>query len=164
MVNNNTTLLRHLPPLILLLSCFHTIHAQTTLNVSISNLNINTLATYTYQITFSDTSMRSMLTIKFPSQVTLSNLTTVQLNGTNLNTSQYTIYPTNNSILISRTVFTAATVAIANVKNPASAISTYSFTISSNNTIDNLSPSIYNTVYYVPGSLLSCQYTFRGTT
>ena len=164
MVNNNTSSLRHLAFLILLLSCFLAVHSQTTLNVSISNLNINALATYTYQITFSDTSIRNLLTINFPPQVSIGNSTTVQINGSSLNQSQYTVNQGNKSIVINKTVFTAASIAISNVKNPPSAISTYSFTISSNNTNDNLSPSIYNTVNYAPGSLQSCQYTFKGST
>ena len=164
MVNNNTTPLGHLLSLLTLILTLHTIHSQTTLNVSIANLNINALTTYTYQITFSDSSTRNLLTINLPAQTTISNSTTVQINGSNLNTSQYSINQNNNSIVINKTVFTAVTVAVQNVKNPPSAISTYSFTISSNNTNDNLSPSIYNTVNYSPGTLQSCLYTFRGTT
>lgn len=165
MVNNNTSSLTHLPFLIiLLLSCFPTANSQTTLNVSISNLNINALTTYTYQITFSDTSIRNLLTINFPLQTTISNTTAVQINGTTLNQSQFTINQASKSIVINKTVSTAATIAISNVKNPPSAISTYSFTISSNNSNDNLSPSIYNTVNYAPGTLQSCQYAFKGST
>ena len=163
MVNNNTPSLTQLPLIILLLSV--AVHSQATiLNVTLSNLNINALTTYTYQISFSDSSARNLLTLVFPSQVTLSTNTSLQLNSTTLSPSLYTIYTNNNSILINKTMANSSTIAINNVKNPSSAISTYSFTISSNNTNDSLSPSIYNTVNYSPGSLQSCQYSFSGTT
>ncbi len=70
---------------------------------------------------------------------------TVILNTTTLNASQYTIYSSNNSILISRSMNTSSNIGVTNVKNPSSAISTYSFTISSKNANDSISPSIYNT-------------------
>ena len=89
---------------------------------------------------------------------------TVILNTTTLNASQYTIYSSNNSILISRSMNTSSNIGVTNVKNPSSAISTYSFTISSKNANDSISPSIYNTINYSPGSLQSCQYSFSGTT
>lgn len=149
---------------IFLLICV-AVHSQTTtLNVTLSNLNINALTTYTYQIIFSDSSTRNLVTLNFPSQVTLSNSTSVQLNSTTLNSTLYTIYTNNNSILINKTMNNSVSIAINNVKNPSSAISTYSFTISSNNSNDSLSLSIYNTVNYSPGSLQSCQYSFSGTT
>jgi hypothetical protein len=156
-------LFTHLP-LIILFICV-AVHSQTTtLNVTLNNLNINALTTYTYQITFSDSVTRNLVTLNFPSQVTLSNSTTVHLNSATLNSSQYIIYSNNNSIVINKTMTNSASIAINNVKNPSSAISTFSFTISSNNSNDSLSPSIYNTVNYSPGSLQSCQYSFSGTT
>jgi hypothetical protein len=162
MVNDYTP--HHIKLLLFFIISLSVYSQTTTLNVTISNLNINALATYTYQITFSDSSARNLVSLIFPSQITLSNTITVTLNITTLNASQYTIYSSNNSILISRSMNTSSNIGVTNVKNPSSAISTYSFTISSNNTNDSISPSIYNTINYSPGSLQSCQYSFSGTT
>jgi len=150
--------------LILFLTLPSYLSCQTSLSVSISNLNINAATTYTYLITFSDSAIRSLLNLNFPSQVALGNISSIFVNSTALTLSQYTVYSSNNSIVINKTMYNSVNVTVTNVKNPPSAISTFNFTISSNNSNDSLSPSIYNMVNYSPGSLQSCLYAFSGTT
>ena len=148
--------------LLLMLPCLAT--AQTNLTILIANLNINALTSYTYQIAFSDTIPRNQVTLVFPAQVSLAGITTVQFNSVTLNSSVYTVNTVNNSIVFNRSVNTSLIVVVNNVKNPASAISTFNFTISSNNPNDSLSPLIFNMINYTPGSLQSCVYTFSGST
>ena len=152
---------------LLLFSCLlGGVRSQASFNVSVSSTQINANATYTFLISFTNTLNRTNLNINFPSQIGLvSGTTTVTLNSLLLNSTQYTIYPGNSSIIISKTVNSTTTVVVNNAKNPSSAITTYSFTISSNNTNDTTSPdNIFNSISYTAGTLLSCLYSFAGTT
>lgn len=66
--------------------------SQNTINVNTNSMAINTLATYTFTLTFNSPNSRTQFYLFFPSQLTLSNNTTVQLGGLLLNSSLVTIY------------------------------------------------------------------------
>jgi hypothetical protein len=138
--------------------------SQTNLTVAVSTTLINTLATYTYSISFASNATRSQLTLVFPAQLTLSSNTSLAVDSVALNSSQFTVYPSNRSIVLSKNVASTAAVTASNVLNPSSAISTYSFSISSNNSNDTVAATIFSLISYTPGALQSCRYAFAGTT
>ncbi len=138
--------------------------AQAELNITSSSNKINTLATYTYTITFPDTTNRTQIYLFFPSQLSLSSSTYAQISGTNLTSIQCVVYTSNNTILVNKTVNGTVVIDVKNVMNPTSSISTYNFTISSNNVSDTTSPNLRNKIDYQPGTMNSCLYSFTGTT
>jgi hypothetical protein len=151
--------------LFVLFSLMAGVRSQATLNVSVSTTHINSLATYTLTITFTNSLNRTLINLNFPPQIGLvTGTTTVQLGGILLNSSQYTINSGNSSIVINKTINSSSTVVVSNAKNPSSTITTYSFTMSTNNTNDTTTPNIFNNINYTPGTLLSCLYSFTGTT
>jgi len=150
-----------LSQLLILLLLAAVVNSQTTVTVTASNQNINTLANYTFTVTFDSASLRSNLTIHLPSQLATTNSTRVTQGGTLLTSTQYSI--TTNSIVLNKTV-SNTTIIVSNVMNPSSGISTFDFTISSNISTDNQPASIFNYLTYAPGALQSCRYAFTGTT
>ena len=146
--------------LLLLLLSFHA-HSQTSVLVSTTTKKINTLATYTFVLTFDTSATRTALTIYLPSALSTTASTTVAVAGNTLNSSQYTL--SANSVSITRSM-TNTSVVVTNIMNPSSAITTIDFTIATNVATDSQSASIYNYLAYEFNPLQSCRYAFTGTT
>ena len=138
------------------------IKGQATVSVNESSRDINTLATYTFDITFGDASARTPLTLNFPSQLTISSNASVSVNSVLLNASDFAINA-GPSITINQTFTNKVVVVVDNILNPPSAIGTSDFSISTNNSNDS-GLNIQNYVSYISGSLQSCLFSFSGTT
>lgn len=126
-----------------------------TLNsVSVSSSALNSIATYTWSISFTGGTPYLPLTLTFPTQVTLlSNLTVT------IGTSQ-PFTTSSNTITITSGITTASvSIVIGNVQNPSSAISTYAFSYTNSND-GTVSLNTINQVQYQVGGLSSCPWSF----
>lgn len=92
-------------------------------SVSASTKAINAIATYTWIISFNAGTPYHPLTLNFPSQLTLYPNSTPTINTLNQTFTLVANALTITSPLTSPTV----TIVVANVRNPPSAISTFSF-------------------------------------
>ena len=93
---------------------------QTFFSVSTNSSIINAFANYTWTISFSNATPRGTVTLNFPPNCSLVNISTVKVN--NLTLTNCT--PTANTIVInSSLLFNNATIIVRNVKNPYAAFS-----------------------------------------
>jgi len=111
----------------LILSTF----TATDFTVKVANTVINAVTDYSWAINFSPINSRSTITLTFPTNVTVTNTSTVTWNGVSLPKTAFT--PTSIS-------FTATDLAaessielkVTNVRNPPTAmIANYNFTLTS---------------------------------
>lgn len=136
-----------------------TVTLQSSTINSISPLidTINVVTNYTWQITFSNSTPRINANLTFPSFCTLSLSTQVWVSGTtqlNTSISDNTVVITNSSLL-----FSFVSLTVTNVKNPYSAMSIYSFSVT---TIEDntFTLSQTNQVIYSSGSLQYSLWSF----
>jgi hypothetical protein len=121
-------------------------------SVSLSTPTINSIATYTWTITFNSGTPYTPLTLNFPSQVTILSNYSVTIGSAQNTTS------TGTSITINSPISTATVViTVANIQNPSSAVFTNAFSY----TNANEGPiSLSNQIQYQSGSLASCPWSF----
>ena len=112
--------------ILLLIFVALTLQSGTLNTISPLTQAINTVTNYTWQFTFSSSTLRSDANLTFPSACTLSGSTQVWIGATQLNTtiSSNTIIITSSSLL-----YNYVSLTVTNVKNPYSAIPTYSFSV-----------------------------------
>ena len=146
---------------ILLLACLKVTHQGAVIhNILLGTPSINSVTTYQWQITFDSSTVRPDLNLTFPSSITLSPSTSASVGGTPLTASVAgnILVITNASLL-----FSTVTVAVNNVQNPNSAISTSSF--SGATAIDGtFSLSSTSFIQFQQGSLVSSGWSFSACT
>jgi hypothetical protein len=124
-------------------------------SVTVSTNAINSIATYTWTISFNAGTPYNPLTLNFPTQVTLLPNVSVTIGGF----SQF-FTTSANSITITSPISPASiSVVVGNVQNPSSAISTYAFSYSNSND-GTVTLNTVNQVQFQSGTLSSCPWTF----
>lgn len=127
--------------------------------VSVSSTAINSIATYTWAITFNAGTPYNPLTLTFPSQITLLANTTVTINSLSQSFSV-----TGNAITITSNItLSTISIVVGNVQNPSSAISTFGFSYS-NSKDGTVSLAVGNQVQFQSGTLASCPWSFQQCT
>lgn len=120
--------------LVVLLALISTALQTSVLNrVVVTQMAINTVTTYTWQITFDSATNRPNLNLTFPSACTLYLNTTATVLGAS--TPLSTTFSGNTLIITSGTgLFDYVAITVSNVGNPPSAIVTFSFTVTASAT------------------------------
>jgi hypothetical protein len=143
--------------------------AQTTIRVSVQNLSINAITTYTWQITTPSLIARDKIILNFPPAVNISNAA-VSFGGTNLTNiaisgSQITLNSLSSLNIGTTSPFSLI---VTGIVNPFSAISSFSYFFSSSSistTIDsNIQQSPSQQTQFLGGNFISCPWTFTGCT
>jgi len=118
----------HFKRLILLLAVIVLTTTTSTINnIQLDSYNVNAVANYTWNIIFNNATSRTSINLTFPTQCVLSASTSAWIGATQLNYSFNANVLTVNSSLLSGTI----TIIVKNVKNPNSAITTSSFSVTS---------------------------------
>lgn len=92
-------------------------------SVSVSSTAINSIATYTWAITFNAGTPYNPLALTFPTQVTLLANCTVTINSV----AQTFSISANTLTITSNISLSTVSIVVGNVQNPSSAISSYAF-------------------------------------
>jgi hypothetical protein len=138
--------------------------AATGFTVSISDPKINAVTSYTWLISFTDTSARSTMTFTFPTGVTISSSTSATFGG---GSSIAPTSNTSNSVTFSTTsvpISLLLNVVISNVINPFSALSSQTTFFYSSNIDSPLTLTPIDSKSYTPGTLKNCTWTFNKCT
>lgn len=124
-------------------------------SVTVSPLSINSIATYTWSISLTSTPISS-LSLTFASQVTILANSTLTIN-----TASQSFTKSGNTITIATSISSSAlSIVITNIQNPSSAISTNSFSYTTNLNTTPTILSSFNSVQYLSGTLSSCSWSF----
>lgn len=138
--------------------------AATGFTISILDPKINAVTSYTWQISFSDTSTRSTMTFTFPTGVTISSSTSATFGG---GSSLTPISNTSNSVTFNTGLVTIASiinVIISNIINPFSALGSQTSFIYSSNSDSPLTLAPIDSKTYTPGNLKNCTWSFNKCT
>ena len=155
-------MIRPLPLLLFLFFLFvPSLHLATINTVSVSLTSINSVAVYTWNITFDSTTPRSPLNLTFPSAITVSGASTVTVNSANA--ASTTLIGSNTLEITSSNTHSEAIIVVNNVQNPNSAITTHAFSIQ--NSIDStVTLAEAQGTTFVGSSFASCPWSFTGCT
>ena len=138
-----------------------TTQAATINTVSVSNLDINALTVYTWNITFDSTTPRSPIQFTFPTAVTLSSNTTVTIGGSQA--ASVNLVNSNEINITTTDALSTVYIVFTNVLNPNSVISTHDFALQTS-TDGSVVLSDVQTVTYVGKNFASCPWSFSACT
>jgi hypothetical protein len=113
---------------VLLALVLYTLQISVLNGVVVTERAINTVTTYTWQITFDSAINRPNINLTFPSTCTLYSNTTATLSATS--TILTTSFSGNILIITGATgLFNYVAITVSNIGNPPSAIVTFAFTV-----------------------------------